>query len=84
MIMSELKDFISTLLSTKVLSEKLSEIMELRYIDELSLNEVEEKLKMNSSTLRVHVMRAKKEIKEYIRKNLSLANQHAVIPLLAA
>ena len=83
MIMSELKDFISTLLSTKVLNEKLSEIMELRYIDELSLKEVEKKLKINSSTLRVHVMRAKKEIKEYINANFSISNQHAIIPLFS-
>ena len=84
MIMSELGDFISTLLSTKVLSENLSQIMNLRYVEELSLNEIGEKLKMNASTLRVQVMRAKTEIKKYINSNFSLSSQHAVIPLLAA
>lgn len=82
--MNELGDFISTLLSTKVLSENLSQIMNLRYVEELSLNEIGEKLKMNASTLRVQVMRAKTEIKKYINSNLSLSSQHAVIPLLAA
>lgn len=82
MVVSELREFISLLMSTKVLSKQLSDIMNLRYVEELSLKEIEKKLKVNSSTLRVSVMRAKKEIMMYVNNNFSLASQYAMIPTL--
>lgn len=82
-IMSELKDFVSHMLSTKVLSEKFATLIKLKYIEGMSFEEIAVELNVKvNSTMRTNLSRAKKKIKEYISDNFSLASQHAVIPML--
>jgi DNA-directed RNA polymerase specialized sigma24 family protein len=82
-IMSELKEFVSYLLSTKVLSEKFATLIKLKYVEGFSFDEIAEQLGVKvNSTMRTNLSRAKSEIKKYILKNLSLASQHAIIPSL--
>ena len=81
--MSELKDFVSHMLSTKVLSEKFATLIKLKYIEGMSFEEIAVELNVKvNSTMRTNLSRAKKKIKEYISDNFSLASQHAVIPML--
>jgi RNA polymerase sigma-70 factor (ECF subfamily) len=83
-IMDELKDFISYLLSSKVLKEKYATLIKLKYIEGMSFEEiaVEMGVKVNS-TMRTNLARAKKSVKDYISDNFSLASQHAIIPTLS-
>ena len=83
-IMSELSEFISHMLSVNVLKEKYATLIKLKYVEALSFEEiaVEMGVKANS-TMRTNLARAKQKVKDYISENFSLASQHAVIPTLS-
>ena len=78
MIEDESSEFAKSLLSEKILGKKLYKLMELRYIKELSLKDVAKESNTNESTVRTSIFRAKKIIKEFLRKNSELANSYAL------
>jgi RNA polymerase sigma-70 factor, ECF subfamily len=78
MINGENSKLLNGLFSDKVLGSKMMELMELRYIEQLSLNEIAEKLGMNDSTLRVNLRRAKAKMKQYIESNSELSENFSL------
>ncbi len=55
----------------KSLDEKYKKVLELRYLEDLSLNEIAEKLELSLSNAKVRLMRAKKLIENQLNKNES-------------
>lgn len=55
----------------KTIDEKYRKILELRYSEDLSLNEIAEKLQLSLSNTKVRLMRAKKLIENQLNKNES-------------
>jgi RNA polymerase sigma-70 factor, ECF subfamily len=66
MINAETLRDIKNLFSEKVVGKNLSSLMKLRYLDELSLNEIASELNMNDSTVRVNLKRGREKIKKFV------------------
>lgn len=55
----------------KLLDDKYKKVLELRYLDDLSLNEIAEKLDLSLSNTKVRLMRAKRLLENQLNKNES-------------
>lgn len=75
MIKSETEDCIGELFTEKVIGKNLLALMELRYVEELSLKEIADKLKMNDSTVRVNLKRGREKIQNFVYSRHALTTQ---------
>jgi RNA polymerase sigma-70 factor (ECF subfamily) len=75
MIKSETEDCISELFTERVIGKSLFKLMELRYVEELSLKQIADKLKMKDSTVRVNLKRGREKIQNFVRSHHALATQ---------
>jgi len=71
-------ELLNELFTEKVVGKNLLEIMKLRYVEQLSLKEVADKLNMNDSTVRVNIKRGRDMMREFVKSNHEMAQQFSL------